>query len=90
MERAATLFRDGFTMSVLSRDNRGKDSENGKYEVDVVVWDQNGMVIGIPRNYDFEAIKNGTRICVVPAKRKSRPPVSFMGKLLRFPGKAFQ
>src|SRR5574343_282344 len=62
MTSAARLTRDGFVMSILSRDNTGKGYRK-RYECDVSIWGPDKLSLIPPQAYDFEKIKAGLGVC---------------------------
>jgi hypothetical protein len=60
VERAATLTRDGWHMSILARTGEGK----WKYTASVHIWAPDGVAIIPPDTYDFEQIKAAERTCM--------------------------
>jgi hypothetical protein len=63
IDRAASLSRDGFAMSVLTRDNSAKGAK-WKHEASIHIWGPDGMAIDPPEKYDFDEIVARTRRCM--------------------------
>lgn len=62
VERAAHLKREGFVMSVLTRDNRDRKSKC-PYETSISIWGPDGLAISVPSVYDFAEIQRRIRVC---------------------------
>ena len=61
MGTAASLTKDGFKMSCLSRT---KAIGKWKYEASVCIWGPDGLVIaGMPMEYNWDEIKMGLKRC---------------------------
>ena len=59
VERASTLKKNGYTMSVISREKIGK----WEYEADISIWADDGLSVAYPDIYNFDAIEKGKRHC---------------------------
>lgn len=59
MERAAKLCRDGYAMSVITREKTG----GWQFEAKVHIWGPDRLAIDPPEFYDFAEIERRTRIC---------------------------
>lgn len=55
--QACTLNRDGWHMSVYTRE------KNGMYDTSITIWAPDGLVVKVPSVYDFEKINAGTSYC---------------------------
>jgi len=62
VDRASHLHKDGFVISILSRDN-SEAERNYKYEAQVSIWGPDGMAIKPPQTYDWPTIQAGLRTC---------------------------
>jgi hypothetical protein len=66
VERAANLHKNGFTMSVLTRDKRN-DPEHlrGKWAVEahVSIWGPDGLALSVPESYDWQVIQEAIHTC---------------------------
>ena len=62
MGRASTLTKDGFEMSILSRDRREMPGK-WKFEASISIWGPDRLSIKPPGQYDWEKIKAGIRTC---------------------------
>lgn len=64
IDRASSLTKDGFKMSIISRDNTEKNYKY-KFEAEISIWGPDGISIPTPELYDFELIRNGLTSCPV-------------------------
>lgn len=55
--QACTLNRDGWHMSVYTRE------KNGRYDTSITIWAPDGLVVNVPAAYDFDKIKAGIEYC---------------------------
>lgn len=62
VDSAATLSRDGWKLSIISRDKSDKGGK-WKYEASVHVWAPDGLQVTVSNQYDFEQLKAAIRNC---------------------------
>lgn len=63
VESAAKLHRDGWTASILTRDNQDKPGRKWKYEAQVSVWDPNGRGVAPGATYDWDRLREDSLRC---------------------------
>jgi hypothetical protein len=63
IDRASSLARDGFKMSILTRNNSDRKGGKWKHEAQVSIWGPDGLAIVPPDTYDFAEISARTRRC---------------------------
>lgn len=81
MDRAATLSREGFLMSIVARDNTESLKSKHAYDLTLAVWGPDGLAIRPPIAYDWQKIKEALRACnYCEAKDVDTFRVSFAGR----------
>jgi hypothetical protein len=79
VDRASTLHKDGYRMSILSRDSTV--GPKWRYEASIAIWGPDGMVIKAPEQYDWGFIQGGSRRCnVCGAEDVETARFSFAGR----------
>jgi len=63
--RASSLSRDGWTMSIMSRENIGK----WKGKAEITIWAPDGLQIEPPATYDWATIQDRLNVCLACKKR---------------------
>lgn len=61
-ERAASLWKDGYHVLALMRDN-SEHKYKYKHEAQINLWGPDGLAIKAPSVYDFALIEAGNRRC---------------------------
>lgn len=85
LERAARLTKEGFILSVLTRDDTDKphhfDKQDYKYQVSVSAWAPDGMQVLVPFTYNWETIRDNVNRCKYCGKVVDKTKrVSFAGR----------
>ena len=61
VHRAASLKKDGFSMSILTQ--AMEPGRKWKYEASINIWGPDGLCIKAPKVYDWAAIQAGVQVC---------------------------